>query len=95
MGDRLATVDMDQKLGAVPHCGGELGPHPSNNVAWAEAFLPSDILIYRAVWPQQTWAENSGLCPFGGGGAESTSNTMWPGPKPTSMPSFILIHLAV
>ena len=28
-----------------------------------------------------------GLCPFGGGGASSTSNTMWPGPRPTCMPS--------
>jgi len=32
-----------------------------------------------------------GCCaPFGGAG--SPSNTMWPGPKPSSMPSFILIH---
>jgi len=27
--------------------------------------------------------------------ARSPSNTMWPGPRPTSMPSFILIHLSV
>jgi len=30
-----------------------------------------------------------------GGGAESPSNTMWPGPSPTSVPSFILIHPTV
>jgi len=30
--------------------------------------LPSGILIYPALWPQQTWAENWGLCPFLGGG---------------------------
>ena len=29
------------------------------------------------------------------GGAESPSNTMWPGPRPTFMPSFILIHPTV
>ena len=27
MGDRLATIDMGQKFGAVPLLGGELGPH--------------------------------------------------------------------
>ena len=27
MGDRLATIDMDRKLGAVPLLGGELGAH--------------------------------------------------------------------
>jgi len=38
------------------------------NAAWAEAYLvPSDILIHPAVWPQQTWSENWGLCPFLGG----------------------------
>jgi len=36
-----------------------------------------------------------GLCPFGGGGAGSPSNAMWPGPRPTCMPSFILIHPTV
>ena len=35
------------------------------------------------------------LCPFGGGGFESPSNTMWPGPRPTCMPSFILIRQTV
>jgi len=29
------------------------------------------------------------------GEAESSSNTMWPGPRTTSMPSFILIHPTV
>jgi len=30
-------------------------------------------LIHPAVWPQQTWAENWGLCPFGGAGSSSSS----------------------
>jgi len=34
-------------------------------------------------------------CPFGGGGAGFPSNRMWPGPWPTCMPSFTLIHLTV
>jgi len=29
--------------------------------------IPSSILIHPAIWPQQIWAENWGLCPFGGG----------------------------
>ena len=41
------------------------------------------------------WAENWGLCPFGGGGAGSPSNTVWPGPRPTSVLSCILIYPAV
>jgi len=31
----------------------------------------------------------------GGGGAGTPCNTMWPGPRPTSVPSGILIHQAV
>jgi len=34
-------------------------------------------------------------CPFGGRGAGSPSNTMWPWPRPTCMPSFILIRPTV
>jgi len=56
--------------------------------------LSSGILIHPAVWPQRTWPKIGGLCPFWGG-AGSPSNTMWPGPRPTSTPSLILIHLTV
>jgi len=34
-------------------------------------------------------------CPFFGGGAGSPSSTVWPGPRPTSIPSGILSHLTV
>jgi len=51
-----------------------------------------------ASWSMQPLGRNRygpkirwGLCPFGGEGAESPSNTMWPGPSPTCMPSFIFI----
>ena len=36
-----------------------------------------------------------GAVPLWGGGAGSPSNTMWPGPRPTSMPGFILIRPTV
>jgi len=83
---------MGRKLGALCPFGGAespcntMAPHPRSTS------VPSGILIHRAVWPQQTWAEiweRGCLCPFGG--AESPSNTTWPGP--TSMQSSILIHL--
>jgi len=67
-----------------------LGPTPTS--------LLSGISIHPAVWPQQLWAENWGLCLFEEGsrrGALSPSNTMWPGPRPTCMSSFILIHPTV
>jgi len=37
----------------------------------------------------------SGAVPFGGGRAASPSNIMWPGTRPTCMPSFILIYPTV
>jgi len=35
------------------------------------------------------------MCSFRGGGDRSPPNTMWPGPRPTCMPSFILIRPTV
>jgi len=63
-----------------------LGPRPTS--------LPSGVLIYPAIWPQQKWAKIGGV-PLWRGGAESPYNTVWPGPRPTSMPSFIFIHPTV
>jgi len=55
MGDRLATIDMGRKLGggAVPLWQAELGPHVTH-VAWAEACMPSFILIRPTVRQQYT-----------------------------------------
>ena len=59
-----------------PKIGGGLCPpfwgvdgSPSNTVSPRPRLtsLPSVISIHPAVWPQQTWAENWGLCCFGGG----------------------------
>ena len=77
-----------------PFGGGGLSQVPIwHNVALAEAYLlPSGVLIHPAVWPQQSCAEKwEGCCAPFRGGAGSPSNTMWPGPKPTSIPSGILI----
>jgi len=100
MGDRLATIDMGRKLGAVPLFGGEGAGSSSNTMSPKPTpiSVPSGILIHPAVRPQQIWAENwwgGGLCPFWRKGAGCQSNTMWPGPRPTSVPSGILIHPAV
>jgi len=58
----------------------------------------SGILIYLAVLPQWARAEKLGAAvPVSeeGVGSWSPSNTMKPGPRPTSLPSGILIHPAV
>jgi len=65
-----------------------LGPRPKCSV-------PSGILIHPAVWPQQTLAENWGLCPIVGGRGGLPCETMWPGPRPTSVASGILIQPAI
>ena len=67
MGDRLATIDMGRKSEAVPHFGGELGPHVPQ-CGPRPTFVPSGILIHPAVCAQYTWAENRGLCPLFRGG---------------------------
>ena len=46
--------------------------------------------------PKIGWPKIWGLCPpFGEWGAGSPSNTKSPGPRPTSIPSDILIHAAI
>jgi len=58
---------------SAPFLGrGQLGPHLTpKSPGPRPSSIPSDILIHAAIWPQQIWAENWGLCPFGGGGAGS------------------------
>jgi len=76
------------KIGGCAPLGGagspcitkSLGPTSTS----LSTFVPSGILIHQAVWPKQTW---TGCFPFWWGGAGSPSKTMWPGPRPTSMPS--------
>ena len=72
--------------GSAPFWGRAAGS-PCNTISLGlrPNSLPSGILIHPIIWPQQIWAENAGLCPYGAGGAGSPSNTMWPGPSPTCM----------
>jgi len=101
MGRKVGSVSAPAVLGR----GGQLGAMslPPSNTMWPgprPTSLPSGILVHRAVWPQQTLAENWGVCPFGGANgypfwgrrAVSPSNTVLPLSRPTSVPSFILIH---
>jgi len=57
MGDRLATVDMDRKVGGrcPPLGGGELYPHLTHcGLGRSLASIPSGILIHPTAWPQYT-----------------------------------------
>jgi len=88
---------MGQYWGEVlcPLYGGARSPSNTMTPGSKSTSVPSGILIHPAAWPQQTWADNWGLCPFWGGRAGSPSNRMWPGPRHTWLPSFILIHPTV
>jgi len=92
----LATMDMGWKLGAVPLLRGIWVPHVTQ-CHLGRGLPPHQV----ASWSIQPFGHNrhadmgrkwGWLCPFGGGRAEFPSNTMWPGPRPTCTPSFILIH---
>ena len=63
MGDYLVTIDMGQKLGAVTFWDRAAG-FPCNTMrpGLRPTFVLSGSLIHPAVWPQQTSAENWGLC---------------------------------
>jgi len=68
---------------------------PSNTVLSGARLnsIPSGILVHPAVWPQQTWAKNWGLCPFSGG--KLGPHLIQCRHRPTSVPSGILMHRAV
>ena len=69
-----------------------------HNVGWKKAHLrakchldPSSHLATTDMCREL----GEGPCPFEGAAAGSPSNTMWPEPRPTFMPSFILIRPTV
>jgi len=83
------------KIGVCAPYGGKLDPHV-HNVAWAEAYLrikwhldPSSRLATTDMGRKLRCSAPQG------GGAGSTRNTTLPGPRPTFVPSGILIHPAV
>jgi len=96
----LAAIDMGRKVGgaAVPLSGGELGHHLTQ-CAMGLGFLRTkwhlDPSSRLATIDMGQIVGGLGCCDLLGGGAGSPSNTMWPGPRPTSIPSGILIHPAV
>jgi len=62
MGDRLASIDMGQKVAGAAAPLSEVGiGSPSNTMSWRPTSIPSGILIHLAVWPQQTRVENWGF----------------------------------
>ena len=87
VGDRLATMEMDRKLGAVPFLffwGGGGAGFPCNTMYLGRA-LPS---YQVASWSSQSIGHNKHGPKIGwgavrrGGGAGSASNTMLLGPRP-------------
>jgi len=81
-------------LGA--HAGAFAEARRSLRVLVAILTTAQQLLRWATVWPQETWAEKCGAAvPLSVGDAGSPSNTMWPGPRPTSTPSGILIHPTV
>ena len=93
----LATIEMGRKLeGALPPFADGSWVPVLYNVAWTEAHLhdkchrdPSSHLATIDM------GEKLGAPPFLRRGAGSPSNTKSAGPKPTFIPSGILIHPAI
>jgi len=54
--------------GCTPFSGGAGSPSTQCGPGPRLTSVPSGIFIHPAVWPQQTWTENWGLCPVGGRG---------------------------
>ena len=97
MDDRLATIDMDRKVGG-DCCTPFWGAGSPSNTIWCgtrPTSVPSGISKCPPVWPQKTWAENWRAVPFYLGITGSPSNTVWSWLIPTSVPSGILIHPAI
>ena len=98
MGDRGHSRHGPKKTEAAAPLGGGGWVLVLHNLAWAEAYL-------RTKWhldPSSRLATidmgrklGRGCAPFLGRGAGSPSSTMWPWPRPTCIPSGILIHPAV
>ena len=88
--------DMGRKLGAAVFFRAEVGPHVTQ--CGLGRGLPSYQVASQSMQPfgHNTWAEVGGCCapPFLGR-AGSPCNTMSPRSRSTSVPSGILIHLAI
>jgi len=92
MGQRSATIDVGPTLRASAPYGAKLDPHVTQCCLGRGQYIPtkwhldpSSRLVTRDMG--RKW----GVCPLLGG-AGSPSNAMSHGPRPTSLPSGILIH---
>jgi len=89
------TLTSVENWGAVPPLGGELGPHLTQS-RLGRGLPPYQVASYAI----QSFGHNGYGPKIGGavlllGGARSPSKTMWPGPRPTCIPSLILIRPTV
>ena len=95
---RLARIDMGRKVGGVlcPLLG-ELHSHLTQCLLGRG--LPPYLWHLDPCSPlatRNTGRKLGGLCPlFGEGELGSHLKTIWPGSRPTAVPSFILIHPTV
>jgi len=93
---RLATTNMGRNLGGCVPCVVELGPHLTQCCAGRD--LPSYQVAFWSIQPfgHNKLSRKLGAVPAPfGKRAESPSNIMWPEPRPTYIPSGILIRAAV
>ena len=97
MGDHLVIIDTGRKVGAAvsPFWGRGAGSHLTQ--CGLGRGLPSFQVASGSieVFGHKTRAEYWEVVPLWEKGAGCPCNTMWPGPKPTSTPSFIFIHSTV
>ena len=96
---RLATINMGRKFGGGLRplfWGGGEGSPSNTKSQRAEAYLRAkwnlDLCSHLAA---TDLGRKLGAVPLWGGGDGSPSKTLWPGPRPTCKPSFILIRQAV
>ena len=96
---RLAIINMGQNLGgsACPLCSGGSWVPIEHKVAWAEAYLRANCHLDPSsrLATIDMGRKLGGFAPPFWGGAGSPSNTKWLWPRPTSLPSGILIHPAI
>ena len=88
---------MDRTFGGALFGGGGAGSPSNTKSRRAEAYLHTkwnlDLCSHLAA--TDMGRKLGGAGPLWGGRAGFSSNTMWPGPRPTRTPSFILIRQTV
>jgi len=82
--------------GCAPFWGDDLGPHLAQcRLGWG---WPPYQVASGSIEPfghNRYGPKIGGLCPFGGGAPGCPSSTVWPGLRPTCVPSFIWIRSTI